>query len=331
MEKNMNLENTIEIISPLILMVAAFLLIVGIIRLLKRRGVFNDSHQPVFNRMVTELALPAVIFESVATISFRQDWVFPALIIFFSLAICALIIYGICRIFRLPSKTTGTLVMVGAFGSTATFAIPLLSSIFGGESEAVAQGITIGTIGVAVPFFTLGVLVAVYFGGKEENGSRSMLSILEDFLATPIFIAFILGTIVSAAISFYPVPGSNVFMDIFRGFFGVIKHSVDLLVWIAIGLMLKPVKLRAFIPMLVLVVLMKMLVQPALALLLPYAIKMPHITQHIILIESAMPSGAIAAVLADRYGCDGPLAAALVISTYLISIVTIPALLYIMG
>jgi predicted permease len=41
-------------------------------------------------------------------------------------------------------------------------------------------------------------------------------------------------------------------------------------------------------------------------------------------ILAAMPSGAIAAVIADRYGCDGKLAAAIVIGTYLLSLVTLP-------
>lgn len=319
------------IVLPLIQMVITFLLIVGIIRLLKWRGVFNDSHQPVFDRLVTELALPAVIFVSIASISFRSDWVFPALILFISLMICVLIIYGICRAFRFPAKTTGTLMIVGAFGSTATFAIPLISTIFGSGSAAVAQGITIGTLGVALPFFTFGVLIAVYFGRKEEGANHSILSTLKHFLSTPIFIAFLLGVIVSVIVSHYPVPGSTVFTDVFMGFFEVIKHSVDLLVWIAIGLMLKPINLKEFFPLLVLVVVMKMIVQPTLALFLPHTLGLPLITQQIILIESAMPSGAIAAVLADRYGCNGPLAAALVIATYLISPVTIPLLILLMG
>jgi predicted permease len=327
-EENLSM---IRIVLPLIELAITFLVIVGIIRLLKWRGVFNDSHQSVFNRLVTELALPAVIFESVATISFRSEWVFAALIIFISLIVCIGIIYGICRAFQFPARTTGALVMVGAFGSTATFAIPLLTSIFGAGSEAVRQAVTIGTLGVALPFFTLGVLIAVYFGGKEKDTNRSDLAILKDFLSTPIFIAFLLGVVVSLIISHYPVPGSAVFTDIFMGFFEVIKHSADLLVWIAIGLMLKPVKLKKFLPLLGLVVLMKMIVQPALALFLPHAVGLPPLTQHIILIESAMPSGAIAAVLADRYGCDGPLAAALVVTTYLISLVTIPLLILIMG
>ena len=315
------------ILLPLIHWVITFLLIVGIIRLLKWRGVFNDSHQPVFDRLVTELALPAVIFMSIATISLRTDWVFPALMIFISLIICILIIYGICKAFRFPAKTTGTLIMVGAFGSTATFAVPLLINIFGGGSEAVAEGITIATLGVALPFFTLGVLIAVYFGRQKENANPFNLAVLKDFLSAPIFIAFILGIIVSIIATHYPIPGSAVFTDIFMDFFKVIKHSVDLLVWIAIGLMLKPIQLKKFLPFLVIVVLMKMIVQPGLALFLPYAVELPRLTQQIIMIEAGMPSGAIAAVLANRYGCDGPLAAALVIATYLISLITIPLMI----
>jgi len=37
-----------------------------------------------------------------------------------------------------------------------------------------------------------------------------------------------------------------------------------------------------------------------------------------------MPSGTMAAVLADRYGCDGGIASALVIATYGLSLLTIP-------
>ncbi len=315
---------------PLLELVMIFLLIVIIIRLLKLRGVFNDSHQGVFDRLVTELALPAVIFTGMATISFRADWIVPALIILASLIICMLIVYLICLILHLPARTTGTLIIVGTFGSTSTFAVPLLVSIFGHGSEALGQGITMATLGVALPFFTIGVLIADFFGRKEENAEHSKLVTLKDFLSTPIFIAFILGIIASVLTSYYRVPGTVAFTEIFTGFFDVIKHSVDLLVWIAIGLMLKPVRLRKFIPLLALVVLVKMLIEPALALLLPHAAGLPFLTRQIILIESAMPSGAIAAVLADRYGCDGPLAAALVIATYLISLVTIPALLYFM-
>jgi predicted permease len=40
-----------------------------------------------------------------------------------------------------------------------------------------------------------------------------------------------------------------------------------------------------------------------------------------------MPSGTVAAVLADRYGCDGAIASALVVATYGLSLLTLPLIM----
>lgn len=320
-----------EITSLLYQFVVTFILIVLIIRLLKRRGVFNDSHQPVFDRLVTELALPAVIFSSLATVTFRPDWMVTAGILFLAIALSGLIAFAVCRALKLPPKTTGSVIIVAAFGSTATFAIPLISAAYGAQSIAVAEGLVTGTLGVAIPFFTVGVAVAVYFGTNQEKPDHSIGSALKDFLATPIFIAFLLGLVVSVMISIFEIPGADAFADLFVGFFSVINHSVELLVWIAIGLMLHPLKAKTFFPILGLVVCVKMILQPALVLAGAYAVGLPMLEQQILFLEAAIPSGAIAAVLASRYGCDGPLAAALVITTYLVSLVTIPCAMIFFG
>ena len=46
--------------------------------------------------------------------------------------------------------------------------------------------------------------------------------------------------------------------------------------------------------------------------------------QQILILETAMPSGTIAAVIAARYGCDGTVAANLVLATYALSLLTLP-------
>ena len=48
------------------------------------------------------------------------------------------------------------------------------------------------------------------------------------------------------------------------------------------------------------------------------------LNQQILLLESSVPSGAVAAVLASRYGCDRSLAGWMVVGTYLVSLITIP-------
>ena len=70
---------------PIYQFVIIALMIVVIIRILKWKGVFTDKDQPVFDKLVTELAVPAVIFSIFATYDFSADTLFPAGILFLTL------------------------------------------------------------------------------------------------------------------------------------------------------------------------------------------------------------------------------------------------------
>jgi predicted permease len=247
------------IVYPLGSFILMFLLIILIVQLLKRRGVFNDSHQQVFDRLVTEFALPAIVF--------------------------------------------------------------------GLQSQEVALGQVIGSFGFALPFFTLGILAARYFRLAEKGEKISLPLFLKSIFSSPIFLAFWLGLIVSILFSTFHLPGADIYTDIFTDFFVVIQHAVNLLVWIAIGRLLRPVRLRLLVTVLALVSAIHLLILPALVFAGGAAAGLPVMQQSVAFIMAALPSGAIAAVVADRYGCDGKLTSAIVICTYLLSLVTLPLFL----
>jgi len=143
----------------------------------------------------------------------------------------------------------------------------------------VAEGLVTGTLGVAIPLFTIGVAVAVYFNTNQEKPDHSIGSALKGFLATPIFIAFLLGLVALIVISIFEVQEVYALADLFQGFFSAINHSVELLVWIAIGLMLHPLKAKTFLTILVLVICVKLILQPALVLAGAYAVGLPVLEQ----------------------------------------------------
>ncbi len=219
---------------------------------------------------------------------------------------------------------TGTIIILSAFGSTYTLGGPVLAAVFGPQSEQLALGQVIGSFGFALPFFTLGILVAGYFGLKEKGEHRTLPVFLKGFFTSPIFLAFWLGLIVSVLFSAFNIPGADIYHDIFTDFFAVIQHAVNLLTWIAIGLLLRPVRLRTLVPALALVSALHLLILPALVFAGGYAAGLPVMQMYVAIIMAALPSGAIAAVVADRYGCDGKLASAIVVCTYLLSLVTLP-------
>lgn len=298
--------------------------VVGVVRILKWQGIFSDRDQPVFDKLVTELAVPAVIFSIFATYDFSPDSLLPAALLFATLIVALVVAYAVCRLLRLDPKVTGTIVMISAFGSTATMASPLLMEIYRTEPEVVATGLTIGTLGVAFPFFSLGVIVASWFGARAAGEEVGIARALREFLVTPIFLSFIAGVGVAFVLMHLQVPGSVIFLDIFTHFFTIINLSLNLLIWLAIGLMIRQIAWRYVVPLFVVVIAIKLFLSPLLATVFAISAGVPPVVQQILLLESAVPSGAIAAVLASRYGLDGSLAGWMVVGTFLVSLVTIP-------
>ena len=107
----------IPIVFPQYEYVIMFLLIVFVVQLLKRQKIFDDSHQPAFDLLVTELALPAIIFVSLSTTSIRAEWVIPVLMMLLAILVCILVSWSVCRLWKVPSATTGSIVLLSAFGS----------------------------------------------------------------------------------------------------------------------------------------------------------------------------------------------------------------------
>lgn len=314
---------------PIYQFIIIALLIIGIIRILKWKGIFTDNDQSVFDKLVTELAVPAIIFTIFVTYDFSADTLFPSAILFITLIISLVLAFIICYLCHFPPKVTGTIIMISGFGSTATMASPLLLDLFSSQPALIEKGITIGTLGVAFPFFSIGVIIASYYGAKGAGKDVRILGTLKEFLATPIFISFIVGVVVAVFLAHFQITVAAGFTDIFTHFFTIISLSLNLLIWIAIGLMLRPIKMKFFLPLFLIVISIKLLFEPVIATYFATSAGLALTIQQILLLESAVPSGAVAAVLASRYGCDSSLAGWMVVGTYVVSLVTIPLVFYI--
>lgn len=315
---------TVISLQPIYQFVLIALIIIGSIKYLKYRGFFTDDDQSVFDKLVTELALPAVIFSSLAKLEFSISTIAPACVLFITLLLALIIAYIFCRICKFSRPISGTIIMASGFGSTATMASPLIYELFSSQPDVIQKGLTIGTLGSAIPFFTLGVIIASYFGAQYAEREVRISDTLKNFFMTPIFISFIVGILVAFLLQEFHIPGTVYFVDIFTNFFTIISVSMNLLIWIALGLMLRPIKIKFIIPILFVIICIKMLFEPIVATLLSTSLGLSLITQNLLILENAMPSGAIAAVLASRYGCDSSLAGWLIVGTYVISLITMP-------
>ena len=124
------------------------------------------------------------------------------------------------------------------------------------------------------------------------------------------------------------IPQDHKAVRLLNDFLRLASDSLSFLVAFTIGLMLKPVAYREIAPLIALVAGLKLIVEPLIAGGLALVLALPTITRELLILEAAMPSGTLAAVLAARYGCDGAVASAVLIATYILSLFLLPMVVY---
>lgn len=291
--------------------------------LLRRRSSILQAEEGVFPRLVTDFALPALIFLSLSREPFELHQLELAFVLFASIAVVMTVAWLIGRRMRLERPVLGSVILVSGVGSTSTLGYSLIQSVYGDNTEIMADVVVMGEFGVILPLFIFGVAIAMYFGEDAED-SHSLGAAVRGFLRSPIFLALVLGLLASTL----EMPQDHWAVDLLNGFLQVASDSLTLLVAFTIGLMLRPIALRKIVSLFVLVALLKMVLEPLVAGGLAWALAVPELERDILLVEAAMPSGALAAVIAARYGCDSAVASALLIGTLGLSLLVVPLIGY---
>ena len=310
----------ISIYSSLLQSLAIIVGLILVSLLLKKKSIITDEQRPVFGRLVTDFALPALIFSGLATQTFEMDELLAVGIMAAALLICMFLGWIAGKALGLSAGQLGAFILVAAFGSSSTLGYALISQAFPNDPALLAEAVVISELGVGILIFTVGVAVAIFFG---QGAGGSLTSGLRTFLKSPIFIALILGL----AFSFLKPPLDNTVFSLLFRMLDAIGGSLVIFVALAIALMLKPIPARKLARLIVAVALIKLIAKPLIAFSMAEAELLSMTVTEILMIEAAMPSGTVAAVLADRYGCDGSIASALVIATYGLSLVTIPIIM----
>ena len=290
---------------------------------LRQRSAIVAGEEGVFARLVTDFTLPALIFASLSREPFDPLKLELALTLFIAIAVVMVVAWVVGRWMRLERPVLGSVILVSGVGSTSTLGYSLIHSIYGDNSEVMSQVVIMGEFGVILPLFTIGVAIAMYFGedAADRPGFRASVTA---FFRSPIFLALVAGLLAS----YIGLPQDNWAVGLLNAFLQVAGDSLTLLVAFTIGLMLRPIASKQLMSLIVLVALLKLVLEPLVAGSLALALSVPESQRDILLIEAAMPSGALAAVIAARYGCDGAVASALLIATVGLSLLMIPLLGY---
>ena len=306
--------------------VLAFAMVVLLCVLLKRLSIVKEEHGSVFAKLLTQAALPVVIFTKLATNPIQRGQWLAVLSIFLASIACMGLAWAAGKLMKLERPKIGALIMVSSFGSSTLIGYPLIQYAFPNNPQAMSDAILISEIGVGLPIFVLGVAVAMYFG-EQSNDAAFGKKVLLGYLRSPIFISIVAGLLVSR----WHIDPQQPFLAPFLEASHMVEGSITILACLILGIQLSFRSSRGLVWLVIVSASLEMLLLPYLTSLQAALFHLSLEQRQVLVLEAAMPSAVLNSVFATQYKCDGATTSALVFINGLLSVLTLPLVFYLLG
>ena len=298
----------------------AFTIVVAFVLALRHWKVLSSDDVPRFSRLLIKVVLPVVVASELIVIDFNVHTVL-LIVAMYAAGLSALAVtWVVARLLRLDRGKTGALMIASSFGSSALLGFPLVSFAFPGDTQALADVVVVSVLGVGLPLYTVCPLLAMYYGGTEQD-RRSMLHALRTYLVSPLWFAVVIGVV----LAFVPLEViDSPFAEPFVTASKMVAGAMSLLAALVLGLQLKRVPLRGFWPLILISAATAMVVQPFTAQLAAMGLGFGARQQDMAVLIAAMPSAVLGTVFAAQYDCDGPTTSALTFVNILLAPLLVP-------
>lgn len=257
-----------------------------------RSGLLGEASSDALNRFVYWLALPVLLFYSMARVTPSEIFNVPFLLAFgvASLATMA-VAFVVARLaFKGGLAENALFAMTSVFGNTGFMGIPLTLVAFGEPGTLPA---------IVATVFQTAVLVALTAAlielGQAGHGRRNVVWILRSLAKNPLLISPIAGILVSVLGLKLPEPVSN--------FCAILSPAAGPCALFAIGLFLVGKPLRRGLGEVAVMTAFKLVVQPIVTWWLAFHVfHVAPLWATVAVLVAALPAGANCFVLAQAYG-----------------------------
>ena len=284
--------------------------------ILAKLNVLQEPHTSGISSLITCITYPCLV---ISAMQMEFSWEILnnckyVVLIFIGVVLVAMVISKVLTsIIRMPASQSGIMAFMMVFGNTGFLGLPVLDALFG--KEAVFYG-ALADSSFDLLMFTFGVtFIRQAAKGEEKMGIGETMK----GLVNPCFVGVLIGLALYASQIMLP--------DIIAGPVESIGSATSPLAMIVVGSHLARIRLldmfKSWQPYLV--CLLKLLVAPAIALVLvKLIIGGGTLFGTVIVMEAAMPCAMLSVILSDRYGADVNLATKGVMLNTIMCLVTIP-------
>ncbi len=298
---------------------------------LKRIHFFTDSFLTEANKLVFKVLIPILLFSNLYLADLSLiNWAFVG---YAALAILVLFVIGMIVVLFVPNRKQKGVVLQASFRSNyAIIGIPLATALGGAVAGAEASVVA----AVSVPLFNILAVVALSIYDHEEGKKISVKNILYKIVTNPLILGVACGLIVCGINMEISAAGANV-KEFLNDYMKFIPDTIN-----SLGKMATPLALlvlggrfefkavKSLWKQLVLAVSMRLVVAPAIFLLVAYFIGFKGSTQFAILIALfASPIAVSSAPMAAQMKQDEELAGQIVVWTSALSAFSLFAIIMI--
>lgn len=310
-------------------LVASIAVLLGLICLaafLRSRGVLKEEQGGTFATLVTHVTLPALIFVSLAGTPVKWGEAWLAVIMLGAELLALWLGWLAATILRMNRADKGAMILLSGFGSSSLLGYALISQVFQGNTGAMSEAVMVSELGVGPALFTLGTMIAIYYG-NEDAGQDARIKAALTFFRSPIFISVIAGL----AWSVFGLPTDGPIMGTVMQGVHIAGKANTLMVALLVGVLLKFDGITSVALAGILVCLNKLVLKPIIIWLPTLTMTLQTWEIQVLILEAAMPSALLTVALSRSYGCNAGLASRMVFFTTVISAISIPVVFRILG
>jgi predicted permease len=287
--------------------------IIGIGAWIGMRSPLSGDSRQLMIMIIVNVAMPCIILDGIFQLPIDQKLLMQIFVIF-AIAIlftCFGIFLGWmgARLFHLPSRQARQLAILSGCGNTGFIGLPLCAALFGAKGALLAA---VFDAGLDFTIWTVGVMLLQERKAFSFSGLRSLINI-------PMMA---IGVGLTIAIIGYNPPG------IVKELTGTLAKLASPLAMIYIGMLIPTLlrnKKRVPIQVLGLPLTLKLFVYPMCAAALLVVFTLESEISQIVIIQTAMPTIAMASILFARYAADEEMGAMTTVFSTLLALITIPA------
>jgi predicted permease len=150
---------------------------------LRRYGRVPENAHAAINGFVINVSLPALTLLQIHSIKLQSSLAYAIAMPWLLFTIAALFFWGLSKVLQFSPATTGGLILVAGLGNTSFVGLPMIETFYGAHGMPI--GILIDQLGTYLVLSTLGIAVAALCSSQTASG----VEILKRICTFPPFIA----------------------------------------------------------------------------------------------------------------------------------------------